>query len=82
MKRIMASPDHNVIVSMLVTMLSMVIIVGVFFVYLVLRRRHLKTLNPAEGRSLDELASALAVKGPRLGLKRPNCWLAIQKYKT
>jgi hypothetical protein len=74
----MAAPDHKVIAGMLMLMLSFVAVLGIFFVYLVLRWRYVRVPKPAETRSLDELAAELAVKGPRFGLKRPNCWLAIQ----
>ncbi|HEX3799422.1 MAG TPA: hypothetical protein VH413_12050 [Verrucomicrobiae bacterium] len=74
----MATQDHNLMASMLVLMLSFVVVMGIFLVYLVLRWRHVRLTTPAESRSFEELATALAIKGPRLGLKRPNCWLAIQ----
>ncbi len=75
---IMAAPDHRVI-EYLLGVLSFVLVMGIFMAYLVLRWRHVKTAGPgAAGRSLEELAADLAAKGPRLGLKRPNCWLAIR----
>jgi hypothetical protein len=75
----MGTFDHRAMASMLLTMLMFVIVIGMFLVYLVLRWRHLRTGSPVPPvRSLDELATELAAKGPRLGLKRPNCWLAIQ----
>ncbi|MDB6021834.1 MAG: hypothetical protein JWQ04_1691 [Pedosphaera sp.] len=71
--------DHRVIATLLLSVFSFVLVMGVFLIYMVLRWRHVHRL-PASQRTGD--SAMPPAQGPpslrHLALKRPNCWLAIK----
>ena len=71
--------DHRLIATLLMSVFSFVLVMGVFLVYLVLRWRHLKSHEaPQKLAGMPPLSLESPPGFHHLALKRPNCWLAIK----
>lgn len=75
----MGASDHRLIATLLLSVFSFVLVMGVFLIYLILRWRHLR--KDASVQKLPDIpATSPENASPfhHLALKRPNCWLAIK----
>jgi hypothetical protein len=71
--------DHRLIASLLLSVFSFVLVMGIFLVYLVLRWRHVRGQQPPQKLAgVPPLSLQSSAGFHHLALKRPNCWLAIK----
>ena len=73
----MGAWDHKVIASLLLSVLSFVLVMGIFLVFLIMHWRHRQVLSKlSEVKTGREKPAPASVHHKHL--KRPNCWLAIK----
>lgn len=71
----MSAPEPTLIASMLMTSLALVVVTGLVFVFVVLRKRSIAASNSI-GLDASSTESGVSLKSP---LKRPTSWLAIRQ---
>jgi hypothetical protein len=74
----MGNAYHDVIAALLIGMLFVVLILGVFFSYLILRWRHVRRLNIIPGPHSYIRVFNRPPRPNLSGLNRPTSWLAIR----
>jgi hypothetical protein len=73
-----AVADHKLIPGLLLLVLSFVIVMGIFMVYLVLRWRHAQRMGVFTLFASEKTPAKLPPVARAWSFKRPTCWLAIR----
>lgn len=71
--------DHQLIASLLLSVFSFVLVMAVFLVFFIINwRRHRANSGPADIQARNDPLHHSSFSSKHLGLRRPDCWLAIK----